>query len=77
MYASKVIGNFESNTDVLCFLYAGLLLTIGCIREILFILALFISYVSNVDRLLFDLITLLFIGKGVTIAGTGSAKYLL
>ena len=77
MYASKVIGNFESNTDVLRFLYAGLLLTIGCIREILFILALFISYVSNVDRLLFDLITLLFIGKGVTIAGTGSAKYLL
>jgi hypothetical protein len=69
MYASKVIGNFESNTDVLCFL-CELLLTIGCIREILFILALFISYVSNVDRLLF-------IGTGVTIAGTGSAKYLL
>ncbi len=76
MYASKEIGNFESNTDVLCFL-CELLLTIGCTREILFILALFISYVSNVDRLLFDLITLLFIGTGVTIAGTGSAKYLL
>jgi len=72
MYASKEIGNFESNTDVLCFL-CELLLTIGCIR----IIALFISYVSNVDRLLFDLITLLFIGTGVTIAGTGSARYLL